>query len=385
MPFCWNVSLLPQVPLIISDIKIRRLKLIEEIGELVPAWPGNNMTFRRGGGSFVEITTDEDHVGIGPGADPSLLEPAKAQLLGKNPFDIQRHAERLGHYIRGRGYGGVAGFDIALWDVIGKVTGQPLVSVFGGGDESVIPYASMIRLSEPRERAEMASRLKSEGWRAIKLRIHHDTITEDIETVQGVRESVGADVTITVDANQAQSATDWQPGIRWDYQRALQTARELEALGVAWLEEPLPRYAFDDIARLNDAVSIPIAGGENNPGLHEFTRMVRENVYDVLQPESMVIGGITATRKVGALAEAFHKKCVPHHGGGDIGVIAHLHLVASWPHAPFMELLHDPPIGDYRHKFSIFKNPPEVTNGTMSVPRGPGLGVEIDPDLVENE
>jgi L-alanine-DL-glutamate epimerase-like enolase superfamily enzyme len=368
----------------ITDIKVRRLCLVEDVGEMIPAWPGNKMAFRRGGGSFVEITTDEGLVGIGPGADASVLETARTHLVGQNPFDIERHAEKLAHYVRGRGYGGAAGFDIALWDIIGKASGQPLVSIFGGGDESVIPYASMVRLSTPEERAETAAQLKSEGWRAIKLRIHHETIAEDIETVRQVREAVGDDMTITVDANQAQSATNWQPGVRWDYARALQTARELEGLSVEWLEEPLPRYAFEDIARLNDAVSIPIAGGENNVGLHEFTRMVHENVYDVLQPESMVNAGITTLRKIGTLAQAFGKKCVPHHGGGDIGVIAHLHLVASWPNAPFMELLHDPPIGDYRHKFSIFANPPEVSKGMMSVPTGPGLGVEINPDMIES-
>jgi D-galactarolactone cycloisomerase len=369
----------------ITNIRVRKLRLIEEVGELVPAWPGNSMTFRRGGGSFVEIETDQGLIGIGPGADPSLVEPAKAILIGENPFDIERHAEKLGNRVRGRGYSGAAGFDIAMWDLIGKACGQPLVSIFGGGKKEVVPYASMIRLSEPEERADIASRLASEGWRAIKLRIHHDTIRDDIETVRRVREAVGSDMTITVDANQAQSATDWQPGIQWDYSRALQTARELDALDVAWLEEPLPRYAFDQIARLNDTVSIPIAGGENNVGLHEFTRMLKENVYDVLQPESMVLSGITTLRKIGTMAAAFGKKCVPHHGGGDIGVIAHMHLVASWPHAPFMELLHDPPIGDYQHKFSIFANPPKAKNGLIQVPTGPGLGIEINPEMIVDE
>lgn len=368
----------------ISDIRIRRLRLRKEVGELVPAWPGRNMTFRQGGGSFVEIETEDGLIGIGPGADAGILDQAKSLLIGENPFEVERHAEKLAHHIRGRGYGGAAGFDIAMWDLIGKASGQPLVSIFGGGKEAVVPYASMVQLSEPEERAEMAAGLKADGWRAIKLRLHHDTIARDIETVQRVRDAVGDALTITVDANQAQSATDWQPGIRWDYARALQTARELESLGVYWLEEPLPRYAFDDIARLNDAVSLPIAGGENNVGLHEFTRMLRENVYDVLQPESMVLAGITTVRKIGQMAAAFRKQCVPHHGGGDIGVIAHLHLVASWPNAPFMELLHDPPIGDYRHKFSIFADPPEVVDGVIPVPNGPGLGVEIDPDLIED-
>ena len=160
-------------------------------------------------------------------------------------------------------------------------------------------------------------------------------------------------------------------------------ARELQDLNCYWLEEPLPRFHFDRLAELNSTVEMPIAGGENNTGLHEFLWMCQEGVYDVLQPESMVLDGVTALRKIGALAEFYGKQVVPHHGAGDLGVIAHLHLVASWTHAPFLELLHDPPIGDYKHAFSIMKDYPVVENGLIPVPQGPGLGVEIDSDLID--
>jgi L-alanine-DL-glutamate epimerase-like enolase superfamily enzyme len=149
------------------------------------------------------------------------------------------------------------------------------------------------------------------------------------------------------------------------------------------LEEPLPRYAWDRLAELNRLVEIPIAGGENNPGVHEFVNMLRQEVYDLLQPEAMVLGGITPVRKIGVLAEAFGRRFVPHHGGGDLGTVAHLHLIASFPNAPFLELLHDPPVADYRHRFSIMTSPPAVDRqGLVAVPQGPGLGVEIRPDLI---
>ena len=149
------------------------------------------------------------------------------------------------------------------------------------------------------------------------------------------------------------------------------------------MEEPLQRFAFKELAQLNRSLSLPVAGGENNRGIHEFRAMVENDVYDVLQPESMVLDGITELRKIGTLAELYGKKIVPHHGGGDIGVIAHLHLVASWSHAPFLELLNDPPIGSYKHKFAIFDNPPQVENGWIDLPDKPGLGVEIDPRFIE--
>ena len=117
--------------------------------------------------------------------------------------------------------------------------------------------------------------------------------------------------------------------------------------------------------------------------MNDFLLFCEKNSYQVLQPESMVLGGITQLRKIAVLAEMYGKKIVPHHGGGGIGVIAHMHLVASWNNAPFMELLHDPPIGSYTHKFSIMKNYPTIDNdGYMNLPTKPGLGVEIDDDLI---
>lgn len=270
-----------------------------------------------------------------------------------------------------------------MWDLIGKACGQPLYKLWGGEQGSVAPYASLIKLSTPEERAEMAVELASQGWRAIKLRLHHPTMREDIETVEAVRRAVGDGLTIMVDANQAQSSGDWQPGVRWDFKRAVETARELQNLGCYWLEEPLGRYAYRDLAELSRRVELPIAGGENNPGVHEFTQILEAGAYSVLQPESLVLGGVTALRKVGTLAETFHKRIVPHHGGGGLGVIAHLHLVASWPHAPYLELLHDPPVADYRHRFTTMEDPPLVgDDGLIPVPEGPGLGVEIDRKLV---
>jgi D-galactarolactone cycloisomerase len=367
----------------ITDVRVVPLKRIRTAGTLEPAWnPGGRMEIATGGGSYVEVRTDQGLTGIGPGLDPTLLEAVNAQLKGQDPFDIERHAARLRQYAMGPNYRGFASVDIALWDLIGKAGNQPLYKLFGGGKEKVIPYASMIVLSTPEERARMASSLLSQGWQAIKLRLHYETMREDVRMVEAVRKAVGDRMTIMVDANQAQSAHNWQPGVRWTFERALATARELERLDCYWLEEPLPRYAFDQLAELNRQVNLPLAGGENNKGLHEFRAMCEQGVYDILQPESMVGEGLTNLRKIGVLAELWNKRVVPHHGGGDIGTIAHLHLVASWPHAPFFELLHDPPIGSYEHRFAIMADPPKLDKqGFLAVPEGPGLGVTIAPGL----
>lgn len=369
----------------ITDVRVVPLKTIKEVGSIEPAWnPGGRMSFRIGGGSYVEVHTDQGMVGIGPGMQPDLLPAVKAQLVGKDPFDTEQHLARLRYYAAGPGYRGSATVDIALWDLIGKAAGQPLYKLWGGAKEKVPAYASMVQLSTPEARARLAAELKSEGWKAIKLRIHHPTMKEDIRAVEAVRAAVGDSMDIMVDANQAQSSGNWQPGVLWDLRRAVATARELQRLNCYWLEEPLPRYEFDALAELNRLVDIPLAGGENNRGVHEFLWMLQKGVYDILQPESLVADGVTGLRKIAALAEAFSKRIVPHHGGGNIGVIAHLHLIASWPHAPYIELLHDPPIGSYRHGLSIIEDPPLVDKeGYLSLPQGPGLGVAINRELIQ--
>ena len=369
----------------ITDVCLRRLRVIEKVGTVEPAWsPGDRMPIFRGGGSFVEVLTDEGIAGIGPGVDDRFLPALRKLLVGKNPMEVERLSAMLEYYLPGgTHYQQVAGVDIALWDIVGKAKGLPLYRLWGGTDQRIVPYAAMVLLSTPEERAEMALRLRDEGWQAIKLRLHHETMAEDIRTVAKVREAVGDTMRIMVDANQAQSKGDWQPGVRWDYRRTLETAVELQRLGCVWLEEPRPRHAFAELARLNDAVEIPLAGGENAALLYEFQRMCELDAYRVLQPECLVLTGITETLKVGELAKQYNKQVVPHNGYVKLGLIAHMHLVASWPHAPYLELIHDPPTGDYRHFFAFMDNPPLVdADGFMPMPQAPGLGVEIDPELI---
>jgi L-alanine-DL-glutamate epimerase-like enolase superfamily enzyme len=369
----------------ITDVRVVRLKKVRDHGAIEPAWnPGGKMAIATGGGSIVEVHTDQGMTGIGPGMDPALADAVKQQLVGQDPFEIERHTARLRYYAAGLPYRGSASVDIALWDLIGKASGQPLYKLWGGGKDKVPAYASMIALGTPDERARMASQLGAEGWQAIKLRLHHETMREDLRTVEAVRKATADRMVIMVDANQAQSAGNWQPGVLWTFERAVATARGLQEMNVYWLEEPLPRFAWDRLAELNRLVEVPLAGGENNRGLHEFRMMLEQGVYDILQPESMVMEGITTLRKIGTLAEAWGKRVVPHHGGGDLGTVAHLHLVAAWPHAPYFELLHDPPVGSYRHRFAIFTEPPTVDRqGWLPVPQGPGLGVSVIPELRE--
>jgi D-galactarolactone cycloisomerase len=379
--------LMPQlhamVRLKITGIRIVKLKVVRETGKMEAAWdPGTVTTWRIGGGSIVELQTDQGLSGIGPGIDPGALEAAKSQLVGKDPFSIEQLSGPLRYYVGGNPRT-VSALEIALWDLIGKAAGQPLYKIWGAAKDRVPAYASMIQLSTPEERVRMAVELKSQGWKAIKLRAHYPTLKEDVRLVEEVRKAVGDDMGIMVDANQAQSFGTWQPGVTWDFLRALQTARELERLNCLWLEEPRPRYAFDELAELSRLVGIPIAGGENNRGVHEYRWMLEQNVFSILQPDVMVADGVTGFREVATLAAAHHKLVIPHHGGGNLGTIAQLHAIASWPHAPWIEILHDPPVAAYAHGFAMMENPPMLdTEGYLNLPQGPGLGVEINKELI---
>jgi L-alanine-DL-glutamate epimerase-like enolase superfamily enzyme len=198
-----------------------------------------------------------------------------------------------------------------------------------------------------------------------------------------VRKSMGDDFVVLVDANQAQQPGTPQPeeGPVWSYERALQTARELHRLGVFWLEEPLDRYDFDGLRRLCQAVELPIAGGENNRGMHELRWLVEQDVYDIIQPEAMVAETMSGLRKIAALGELHHKLVAPHHGGGGFGLAAHLHLACAIPNSTYFEMLHEPP-GLSSDVFQWYLAEPLQVNadGMIVAPDLPGLGVEPDLD-----
>lgn len=368
-------------------MKITNLEMITLAGPPLPevahpAWaPGS--TWTHWGGAIVRIFTDEGITGIGaPGyaAAANFERWVKPQLIGKDPFAMEQHARIL------RMAGGCWGIEIALWDIIGKACGQPIYKLWGGYADRVPAYASFIEVRSPERRAEDALRCREQGYRAVKLRIHDWDVKSDVAQVAAVREATGDAMSILVDANQAQQPGTPQPapGPVWTEQRALETARELQRLGVYWLEEPLDRYDFDGLTRLCAALDMYVAGGENNRGLHEFRWLIERDCYDILQPEALVSEGIGQLRKIAALAEMHHKLVAPHHGGGGVGLAAHLHLCAAIPNASYLEVFDDPPCMTSDIFQWYLQEPMKVdADGYVSVPQKPGLGVEIDDEKVE--
>ena len=365
----------------IADFEVLRLRGPELSQPVRPAWAPGSVWMRRDA-VLVKLTTDDGIVGWGaPGyAESPLLESwVKPRLLGADPFALEQHARIF------RNADGCWGVEIALWDIIGKACGQPLYRLWGGYRDRVPGYASCIELRPGAQRAEDAAARRAEGWRAMKLRLHDWTIAADVAQVAEVRKAVGDDFVLLTDANQAQQPGTPQPeeGPVWSYERALQTARELQRLGVFWLEEPLDRYDFDGLRRLGQAVEILIAGGENNRGMHELRWLIEQDVYDVIQPESMVAEAMSGLRKIAALGELHKKLVAPHHGGGGLGLAAHLHLACAIPNSTYFEMLHEPP-GLSSDMFQWYLSDPLRVNseGDILAPPGPGLGVQPDPDKI---
>lgn len=364
----------------IRDIRLHALPDIPLSQPIAVAWsPGSTWTTVRT--SFTEVLTDEGIVGYGPPMDERLLRTAIAPyLVGADPFAIERNVSVL------RSAGGGWVLEIALWDIIGKACGQPLYRLWGGYKDRVRAYSSCMEVRSGEQRAEDALARYGEGWRAIKLRIHDWAVREDVRQVEKVREAVGDRMEIMVDANQAQAPGTIQPkpGPVWDFQRALDTARELEALDVRWLEEPLDRYDWEGLARLCQLVEIPIAGGENNHGLHEFRWMIEQDVYDIIQPEVHNTEPVSQMRKIVALAEMRRKLVVPHHGEDGFGFLAHLHLCASAPNMPYVEIFNEPPGYSAQVFQTILAEPllPDA-NGDILLPQAPGLGIGPRADLLK--
>jgi L-alanine-DL-glutamate epimerase-like enolase superfamily enzyme len=376
----------------ITDLRLQRLRIEKEWGSYED-YIGNRRSGRTGGGAILEIHTDQGLTGIGPGIAPAAVAPIKEYLAGKDPFDVNRHTAML--YGGGRegglripGGGRPVGVEIALWDLIGKAAGQPLYKLWGGTRDRIVPYSSMFRLGPVQQRADAALKLQSEGWKAIKLKSHYPTLREDVAQIEAVRKACGPDFIITTDANKAgfNIANPGTRGVPWSYKRAYETAREFERLDVFWLEEPLPRFDLDRLAELNRSTTVNLAGGEEqNPGVHEFRWLLEKGCFDIVQPE-INTQGVAVLQKVAVIAESMEKMINPHLGDQRLSTVCNMHLVATWPNAPLLEVSNEGPEGAYQHDYAVFEQPIALTkDGHFELPQAPGLGVAIRRDLYEKE
>jgi D-galactarolactone cycloisomerase len=323
---------------------------------------------------FVRVETDAGLVGWGEGfgfAASPLTREAVARVVaplcvGREFIDVPSFMADLRRKLHAMGRHGpvsfaLAGIDIALWDLAGKMQSAPIHRLLGGASRDRIPtYASLLRYGKPDLVARYTAEAVARGYTAIKLHEHL------IETIAPGRDAAGADVAIMVDTNCA-----WAPD------EALAMARKLKPYDLYWLEEPVdPVDDYDTMARIRRDTGMTIAAGENIGHAAEARLAIEMGALDIFQPSITKIGGIIAMGQAIEIAKARGVRVMPHSPYFGPGLIATLHVIAAWlPDAlceRFYCELEATPLGDAV----------SARDGQMRVPQGPGLGVDVDESAI---
>lgn len=331
--------------------------------------------------TIVRVRTDEGPVGVGSGDRMVGFAGHEALFVGEDPLRLERHYRILANiqFHWGRCWP----LDLALWDLAGKITGQPVWKLLGGRGDRVAAYASSAVLRDPGAMAEAAERQAERGFRGLKLRFHRGDWRDDIRVLEAVRGRLGDRLALMVDCNQGwrMAHDDAQP---WSLKDALAVARELERLGVYWMEEPLHRGDRKGMRALREAVDLRIAGGEMTREVHEFRDLIEERCLDVLQPDAALVGGITGLRRVAAMAEEAGLVFTPHTWTNGLGLVANAHLTAGLAQAPFLEFPFDPPDWSLARRDFMLAEPFDVdATGTIVLDDRPGFGVALDEDRLQ--
>jgi L-rhamnonate dehydratase len=348
----------------------------------------------RGGSAYavlVRIFTDEGlygigSVGVGNGAAAYVIEEhLKPMLLGRDPFDVEllwesMYRGTLNYGRKGLVIEAISAVDIALWDIIGKATGQPVYRLLGGKTRDRIPvYASRLYARENLDlvAAEALSFVKM-GFRALKQRFGYGPreglvgMRKNVELIRTVRETVGPDIELMADAYMG-----------WDVLYAIRMIRMIEdaGLNLKWVEEPVIADDIDGYAEIRRSVSTPISGGEHEFTRYGFRELIQRRAVDILQPDVNRIGGITEAVKIWGLAAAFGLPVIPH-----AGQMHNYHLVMSHLNSPMAEYL--PPKGgggildDDTLFYEIFVGEPIASDGYINLGDRPGIGLELNMDRI---
>jgi D-galactarolactone cycloisomerase len=333
----------------------------------------------------VEIETDNGLVGWGECYGPARITAAVAEsvaalLIGEDPLRIDHLWRKVYSTLRDHGQKGVvieglSGIDIALWDIKGKHFGVPVHRLLGGGiRDTVQAYATGLyrrRSGDPlRYLPEEAAGYVAEGFKAVKLKVGFG-VEEDSAVTAAVREAIGPDVALMVDANHA-----------FDAIAAIRLGRMIERHDIGWFEEPVPPEDLAGYREVKSALSIPIAGGECEFTRFGFRDVLGSRAMDIIQPDTCAAGGLTECKKIADMAEAFGVRYNPHVWGTGIAIAASLQLLAVLPSHTPLSLALEPMLEfdrtEHPIRQAVLTRPIEHVGGVVAVPSGPGLGIEID-------
>ncbi len=340
---------------------------------------------------IVKITTDEGVVGWGEGYGPADMIKAGVNmvtplLIGENPLEnetlwFKMYRKTLDFARRGVLAASISAIDVALWDIKGKTLNQP-VSVLMGGQhrKRVVPYATGLYFSESDDlRSKLVAEAKTyvkQGFKAIKMKVGL-SVSKDIGMVKAVREAIGNDINLMIDSNHAYSLRE-----------ATELARAVEQYNIGWFEEPVSPEYYHHYSALRTKTTIPIAGGECEYLRYGFQTLLENDCVDILQVDICGAGGLSEAKRISTLANTRGVEIVPHVWGTGIAFHAALHFIANLEpipgrlHPPDMYIEYDRTENDIRE--SLTSPSIEMKNGYIDVPHTPGLGIEVDEEVIRN-
>lgn len=307
----------------------------------------------------------------------SVLRPL---YMGENAFEPERVSEILHQHTFWQGRGGaithtISGIDIALWDLLGKATGQPIGRLLGGRyRERIRPYASLL-MREPDQMADQLLPVKEQGFRAFKIGWgpfgRRDSATDEA-IVRAARNAVGEEGLLMVDAGASDAF--WPRDFKW----ALRTAEMLTDYGVAWFEEALPPDALNDYVALRRAAALPIAGGEVLTRRQSFAPWLQAGAFDIVQPDVTKVGGISEERRIAWMARENGVRFIPHGWNTTIGLAADLQLASAISDTDLVEYLTGSPFIDELCAEGWKLD----ADGMLPIPIKPGLGIHVNLDAL---
>ena len=343
---------------------------------------------------LVKIRTDNGLVGIGEvDSSPHVVQAVfdapyshtlacglRHLLVGEDPRDIERLWEKMYRSTlyfgrRGAAIHAISGADIALWDLLGKAVGMPVCQLLGGAYQTRMPaYSSDLMPFAPAEAASRAAFLREAGFSHFKFGWGGLGKSEksDVALVGAVRKALGDDAELMIDI-----------GLCWDSATAEARARQLEQFRLTWIEEPLPPDDLAGYARLADSVVTRIAAGEESATCWEFADLMDRGHIDVVQVDVSRAGGLTEARRIAQMARQRNLPCVPHAYSTGVLLAASLHWAASIPNGWLVEYtVEESPLATGLVGTGLLREPLRPREGWLTVPDGPGLGIELDEEQI---
>lgn len=311
-------------------------------------------------GSALGAATNDAHL---------LISRLKPMILGEDALARERIWQGLMRRTRGSMIRPVGAIDVALWDLGGKAAGVPVHRLIGSYRNSIPAYASSAVLDDPEDYVAECLKLRERGWSAYKIHPHGD-VDVDIAICRAVRKAVGDSFRLMLDST-------WS----YDYPQALRVGRVVEELNLYWYEDPLIEDDIYNYVKLKSQLRIPIMATEYPvAGPTSYAPWITSQATDYLRGDVAVKGGITSCLKTAHTAEAFHMNYEVHHGGNSLNNVANLHLLMSIPNCEYFEVL----LPDAAQKHGLIRDIEVDPDGLVHAIDEPGLGVQIDFDLIDN-